>query len=67
MTARLLDGPALAAGPESLTDHRARLGTLPGRAGQDIVPQLAEAGRLAAIERATISASRPRAAGGMGG
>ena len=30
MTARLLAGPALAAGPESLAAHRARLGLLPG-------------------------------------
>ncbi len=46
MTTRLLDGPALSAGPEPLSDHRARLGDMPGRAGQDIVPVLAAAGLL---------------------
>jgi NADH:ubiquinone oxidoreductase subunit F (NADH-binding) len=46
VTARLLDGPPLAAGPEPLTSHRARLGTLPGRAGQELIRSLDASGLL---------------------
>jgi NADH:ubiquinone oxidoreductase subunit F (NADH-binding) len=47
VTARLLAGPSPAAGAESLVDHRARLGDLPGRADRaHIVPTLEAAGLL---------------------
>jgi len=46
MTARVLDGPALTAGAELLSSHRARLGPFPRRAGQEIVPLLEAAGLL---------------------
>ncbi len=47
MTARLLAGPPLAAGPESLADHTLRLGRLPGpEDGLDVVALLDAAGLL---------------------
>ncbi len=47
MTARLLAGPPLAAGPESLADHTLRLGRLPGpEDGLDAVAMLDAAGLL---------------------
>ncbi len=47
MTARLLDGPAPSAGAESLGDHRARLGDLPGRTERShLIPLLDSAGLL---------------------
>ncbi len=47
MTARLLAGPDLAAGAESLPGHRARLGDLPGRAEREhLIPTLLAAGLL---------------------
>ena len=47
MTARLLAGPALDAGPEPLASHVARLGPLPGPAErQGIAPLLESAGLL---------------------
>ncbi|HEY5629704.1 MAG TPA: NADH-ubiquinone oxidoreductase-F iron-sulfur binding region domain-containing protein [Candidatus Limnocylindrales bacterium] len=47
MTARLLSGPSTAAGAESLADHRARLGDLPGRTDRShIIPMLDAAGLL---------------------
>jgi NADH:ubiquinone oxidoreductase subunit F (NADH-binding) len=47
MTARLLAGPALAAGPETLAEHTARLGALPGPGDRDAVaPMLDAAGLL---------------------
>ena len=45
MEPRLLAGPALAAGSESLSDHIARLGPLPP-AGRDIIPMLEASGLL---------------------
>jgi NADH:ubiquinone oxidoreductase subunit F (NADH-binding) len=46
VTARVLEGPSLASGAEPLSSHRARLGTLPRRSGQDIVSLLDAAGLL---------------------
>jgi NADH:ubiquinone oxidoreductase subunit F (NADH-binding) len=46
MTGRLLEGPALALGAESLADQRARLGPLPGRPDGEVIPILAAAGLL---------------------
>jgi NADH:ubiquinone oxidoreductase subunit F (NADH-binding) len=47
VTARLLDGPVPAAGAESLADHRARLGDLPGRAERShLIAMLESAGLL---------------------
>ena len=47
MTARVLAGPESAAGAESLADHRARLGDLPGRANRaDLIGMLNSAGLL---------------------
>jgi NADH:ubiquinone oxidoreductase subunit F (NADH-binding) len=47
MTARLLAGPSTAAGAESLADHRARLGDLPGRTERaQLIPVLEAAGLL---------------------
>jgi NADH:ubiquinone oxidoreductase subunit F (NADH-binding) len=47
MTARLLDGPALAAGPETLAAHTARLGRLPdARELRGVAPMIEAAGLL---------------------
>jgi len=46
MTARLLAGPDLAAGAESLTDHLRRLGPLPGTAQRHAMPAFLEAAGL---------------------
>ena len=47
MTARLLAGPSPAAGAESLADHRARLGDLPGRTERShLIPTILSAGLL---------------------
>ena len=47
MTARVLSGPAAAAGAEPLADHRARLGDLPGRAERShIIAMLESSGLL---------------------
>jgi NADH:ubiquinone oxidoreductase subunit F (NADH-binding) len=44
---RLLDGRPFAAGPESLTEHTTRLGSLPGPRGrQDLIPALEASGLL---------------------
>jgi NADH:ubiquinone oxidoreductase subunit F (NADH-binding) len=46
-TARLLAGPPIAAGPESLADHRRRLGPLPGIGdGTALISTLADSGLL---------------------
>jgi len=46
MTARLLEGPIPAGGAESLADHRARLGDLPGRAERSHLIAMLEAAGL---------------------
>ncbi len=47
MTARLLSGPSTAAGAETLADHRARLGDLPGRTDRaHLIPMIDAAGLL---------------------
>jgi NADH:ubiquinone oxidoreductase subunit F (NADH-binding) len=47
MTARLLDGPALSAGSETLAAHTARLGRLPdARERRNVVPMIEAAGLL---------------------
>ncbi len=47
MTARVLGGPAPAAGAESLAGHRSRLGDLPGRTERSrIIPMLESSGLL---------------------
>lgn len=46
MTARLLDGPALAAGPETLAAHTIRLGPLPGPGDRQALPPMLDAAGL---------------------
>lgn len=47
MTARLLSGPSTAAGAETLADHRARLGDVPGRTDRaHLIPMLEASGLL---------------------
>ncbi len=46
MTARLLAGPALTAGPETLASHLARLGPVPGAREARAIPQVLEAAGL---------------------
>lgn len=43
---RLLDGPTLSLGAESLADHRRRLGSLPSSEAGDLVPVLESSGLL---------------------